>query len=395
MMLTALLSLFLFACQRTTTFANPNATYCVVSNDANYYKCDINWTSYFDTRIILTVYINNQTEVVVNTLFDEIRELLSHYHQLFDKYNAYENVVGIHAINQMADTFDAASGLYGKQTISTELFQAIEYALAHETLVKAGTVNLFSIALGPVLEIWHDLREQSSCTETLLLGALVCPSPDPQLFNQSFAMNSSQIVLNSEESSIGFRVSKMRLDLGGFAKGYVAEIITDYLDTLDIPYILNAGSSNVKAGGVNPNTTDGFYYIGLQRPMIGFSLDSQLYAFVKMAEGLSIVTSGNYQRYFIGFEDDQIYHHIIDPRTNYPGGDTMAVSVFHEDGAIADILSTAIYLLGLQDGLTYVNQTAGLEAVWYLADGTIVVSNGLQTGTFQYQNKPYPIYSLK
>ncbi len=389
---------FLFtlsACQRTTTFPNPSSTYCVSSNDPSYYKCDINWTSYFDTRIILTVYINSETDIMVEPLFEEVRTILSHYHELFDKYNGYEGVVGIHTINQSADTFDEVSGLYGKQTISTELFQAIEYALVHEDIVKAGTVSLFNIALGPVLEIWHDLREQSSCTETLLLGALVCPTPDPEIFNQSFAINPKQIVLNESDSSIGFQVSGMRLDLGGYAKGYVAEIITDYLDTLDIPYILNAGSSNVKAGGINPNTTDGFYYIGLQRPMIGFSLESQLYSFVKMAEGLSIVTSGNYQRYFIGFEDDQIYHHIIDPRTYYPGGDTMAVSVFHEDGAIADILSTAVYLLGLEDGLLYVNQTEGLEAVWYLSDGTIVVSNGLQEDTFQYQGKLYPIYSLK
>ena len=394
----SLLMFFTFtisACQKTTMFPNPNADYCVVSNNTLFYKCDIAWTSYFDTRIQLTVYINQDQQAILNDLFVEVRNTLEEYHQLFDKYNSYDSVNGVYAINHQADLYDDTKNLYGHLVIEPKLFDALSYGIQQETKVMAGSVPLFNIALGPVLELWHDLREQASCSDSLMLGATVCPAPNPEIFNQSFAMNTKQIVLNPEDSSIAFRVPHMRLDLGGYGKGYVAEIITDRLDELQVPYILNAGSSNVKAGGINPNTSDGFYYIGLQRPMIGFTMQSQLYAFVKMTEGVSIVTSGNYQRYFIGFEDDKIYHHIIDPRTNFPGGDTMAVSVFYEDGALADIYSTAIYLLGLEDGLAFVNATPGLDAVWYLEDGSIIVSNGLNEEVFQYQNAPYPIYSVK
>ncbi len=187
----------------------------------------------------------------------------------------------------------------------------------------------------------------------------------------------------------------MRLDLGGFGKGYVAELITDYLDGIQARYIFNAGASNVKAGGVNPNSTDGFYNVALTTPTIGLSTGSNFFAIVKIGADVSIVTSGTYQRYFIGLEDDRIYHHLIDPRTFYPGGDTMSVSVLFEDGGLADIYSTAVFLLGLEAGMAFVNQTAGLEAIWYLEDGTILHSDGLERGVFTYNSTSYPLFTIK
>jgi len=89
-----------------------------------------------------------------------------------------------------------------------------------------------------------------------------------------------------------------------------------------------------------------------------------------------VVTSGNYQRYFKEIDTGDVYHHIIDPRTNYPGGDCMSVTVIYPDSALADIYSTAIYLLTVEEGLDFVNNTLELEAVWYGYDGKITYSNG-------------------
>jgi FAD:protein FMN transferase len=396
--LLGLLGFFLatmLACQnQTTTFPNPNQDYCVLSSNPDYYKCDIAWTSYFDTKIALTYYAARNDDV--DAVFETVTEYLVEYHELFDKYNAHQDVVGIYAINQNADTLTSTNPLrYGEATISSNLFAAIEFALDHEDEVKSNAVSLFNIALGPVLEIWHNLRDQDECDEFIRFGSTVCPIPAANLFDQPFEVDPANIVLDETASTIGFLVPGMRLDLGGFGKGYVAELITDYLDLLNARYIFNAGASNVKAGGINPNSTDGFYNVALSTPIIGLSTGNSFYAIVKIGADVSIVTSGTYQRYFIGQEDDRVYHHLIDPRTNYPGGDTMSVSVLFEDGGLADIYSTAVFLLGLEAGQTFVNETPGLEAIWYLEDGTIIHSDGLDRGVFTYNASSYPLFTLK
>lgn len=387
-------SLLVLSCTKTS-WDNPNPDLCVLAQDGIHYKCDVTWTSYFDTTIRLTYYVAKDSPSV-DDVFEHVRQTLWDYHRLFDKYNAYEGITGIYAINQQADTLTSSNPLrYGTTVIDERLFEALQYGLEQEDAVQDDGVSLFNIALGPVLAIWHDLREADECDEFQILGALVCPEPTAGLFDGPFAIDPHQIVLDETARTIAFLAPSMRLDVGGYAKGYVAELVTDYLDFLDVSYIFNAGASNVKAGGVNPNSADGFYTVALTTPKIGLPTPGEFFAVVKIAANLSIVTSGNYQRYYVGKVDGVVYHHIIDPRTKFPGGDTMAVSVMHEDGALADIYSTAVYLLGLEKGLAFVNATPGLEAVWYLEDGTIVHSDGLNKDTFTYGQATYPLYTLK
>lgn len=386
--------LFVLSCTKTS-WDNPNPDICVLAQDGIHYKCDVTWTSYFDTTIRLTYYAAKDSPNV-DDVFEHIRQMLWDYHRLFDKYNAYEGITGIFAINQQADTLTSSNPLrYGATVIDDRLFEALRYGLEQEDAVQDDGVSLFNIALGPVLSIWHDLREADECDEFQILGALVCPEPISGLFNGPFSIDPNQIVLDETARTIAFLAPSMRLDVGGYAKGYVAELVTDYLDSLEVSYIFNAGASNVKAGGINPNSNDGFYTVALTKPKIGLPTPGEFFAVVKIAANMSIVTSGNYQRYFVGKADGVVYHHIIDPRTMFPGGDTMAVSVMHEDGALADIYSTAVYLLGLEKGLAFVNATPGLEAVWYLEDGTIVHSDGLNKDTFTYGQATYPLFTLK
>jgi thiamine biosynthesis lipoprotein len=389
-----LASLLVLSCTKTS-WDNPNPDVCALAQDGIHYKCDVTWTSYFDTTIRLTYYVAKDSPNV-DDVFEHIRQTLWGYHRLFDKYNAYEGINGIYAINLNADTLTSADPIrYGATVLEDRLFEALRYGLEWEDAVKDDGVSLFNIALGPVLSIWHDLREDDACDEFQILGALVCPKPTSGMFDGPFAIDPDQIVLDEATRTIAFLVPSMRLDVGGFAKGYVAELITDYLDSLGVSYIFNAGASNVKAGGLNPNSADGFYTVALTTPKIGLPSPGDFFAVVKITANQSIVTSGNYQRYYVGKEDGLVYHHIIDPRTKFPGGDTMAVSVLHEDGALADIYSTAVYLLGLEKGLAFVNATAGLEAIWYLENGTIVHSEGLLKDSFSYGQSSYPRFTLK
>jgi thiamine biosynthesis lipoprotein len=289
-----------------------------------------------------------------------------------DKYNHYDGVVNVHSINNREQD---------EVEISQKLFSIIKYAMDHEDVVISEAVSLFNIALGPILTIWHDARESSNCLDSLAYSH--CPVPTSQVEANTVSTNPQNIVLSEENLMISFLEEGMEIDLGGFGKGYAAEMVTDYLDEQEIIYIFNAGNSNLKAGGENPDREDSLFYIGLIRPTIEFTLQKTFYAYIKIPSGISVVTSGNYQRFFKGIEDEVVYHHIIDPRTNFPGGEAMSVTVFCEDGALADIYSTAIYLLSVQEGLSYVDQVEGLEAVWYQTDGTLVYSENFEA-TYLY-----------
>ena len=88
----------------------------------------------------------------------------------------------------------------------------------------------------------------------------------------------------------------------------------------------------------------------------------------------SLVTSGDYQRYF---EVDGVrYHHIIDPDTLYPASLYRSVSVITPDSGLADFLSTYLFLSDLEEGMALVESLPDTEALWVLSDGIIQTSSG-------------------
>jgi len=355
-----------------TRFTNPSPDECTWNDEAEVYVCEKIWIGYFDAPISLKLYYGRDDAVDLEKLYDEVEAMLSEYHEYFDRYNSYNNIVNVYSINQ-----SGTSGI----VVSERLFDAIAFGLGHENDITVNGALLFDIALGPVLSIWHDARESDSCVVGSF--ASTCDVPSELIDGISFNTDPSDIDMDRDNLTITFLKPNMSIDLGGYGKGYVSEIITDYLDSLDLDYIFNAGESNLKAGGTNPTRDNGVFYIGLKKPEVD-ALSVDFYAYLKITAGISVVTSGNYQRYFLGSEDGEIYHHIIDPRTNYPGGEAMSVTIFYEDGALADIYSTAIFLMTVEEGITYVDETEGLEAIWYLEDGTIMTSANF-TDIYLYQ----------
>lgn len=347
----------------TTEATNPHEDLCSILDGKDAWLCSKTYTSYFDTTVSLSFYVRDGETVDIEGLYTAVEGMMESLHQLFDKYHAYDGVVNVYSINHREES---------TITISQTLYDAISFGLEHEGEVTSDGVAMFNIALSPVLDVWHDARESSDCIQEGFYD--VCPVPRTSIDGISFPVDPSQILLDSEQQTISFLEEGMSIDLGGYAKGYASEIITDYLDQQGITYLFNAGNSNVKAGGLNPRNEEGLFYIALTRPSIPITSTSY-FAYLKVPGSMSVVTSGNYQRYFLGADDSLVYHHIIDPRTNYPGGEAMSVTLFFEDGALADLYSTAIYLLSVEEGLAVVNQKEGMEAIWYLSDGSVIESD--------------------
>ncbi len=395
LILLSLFSVSVIGCGKTTTttFPNPDSQFCNLDAGSGTYTCSMRCTAYFKTGIELKVYYRPTDQYDVSDLFYEIGGLLAHYHQLFDKYNSYTGIENIYTINRDSSV-DMGDGTFGAKTVSEDLFFALQAVLTTQESVAKGGPLLFNAALGPLLQVWHDARENETCGTAGNLISPVCTLPEADLLEREYPTDPDDILLDSDTYTIRFAVPGMGLDLGGFGKGYVSELIADRLDAQGIVYLLNSGNSNIKAGGINPQRETGDFFIALTKPT--FTMSTDYFAVLQIPDDLSVVTSGAYQNYFIGDTDDRLYHHIIDPRTNLPGGAPiillaenlstvtltpadalMSVTVFCEDGGKGDILSTSLYLMTLEEGVAYVEADPDIEAIWYQWDGTVTVSSGL------------------
>ena len=168
-----------------------------------------------------------------------------------------------------------------------------------------------------------------------------------------------------------------KLDLGGIAKGFIADKVTSYLKENGIKSaIINLGGNTVLVGQKN----GGDFSVGVQKP---FGKQDELCTTV-MLHDKTAVTSGTYQRYFE--QNGRIYHHIINPKTGYPTDNGLnAVTVVTNSSAVADGLSTACLILGIEKGKALAKQY-GAELIFVDKDGKLTVTDGLVFENFGKDN---------
>ena len=155
-----------------------------------------------------------------------------------------------------------------------------------------------------------------------------------------------------------------QIDLGGIAKGYIADRIKEYLESEGVEHaLINLGGNMLALGGRYDGSP---FRIGLQEPFAdtGSVLD------VLDVTDQSVVSSGNYERYFE--KDGVIYHHILDPDTGYPIQNNLdQVTIISDASVDGDALSTTCYALGLEKGMELIQSLDDVEAVFVTHDGEI------------------------
>ena len=295
----------------------------------------------FDTVTTLRGY--ETSEEAFQKRAEQVHQALQEYHRLFDIYSHHPG--GLKEIN---DNAGAAPVKADSAVIELLLDCREDYEKT------GGRVNA---AMGSVLYLWHQAREAG------LNDPEHAALPDMDALTEAAKHTSfDTVIIDQEAGTVFLSDPDQRLDVGAIAKGWAAQRVSQLLPE---GYMLNVGG-NVCTRGTKPGGEK--WNIAVQSPNAG---EDNL-CVVSLA-GQSLVTSGDYQRSYT--VDGKSYHHIIDPDTLMPSAYWRSVSILCDDSGLADCLSTALFLLPMEEGRTLAEQY-NVEVMWVDADMNITQTPG-------------------
>lgn len=307
-------------------------------------RYEASFLTLFDTVTTMVGYADSQETFTAQAqqIYDELLE----YHQLYDIYNDYDGMNNLKTVNDNAGIAPVE--------VDARILDMLEFSkeLYEET---GGRVN---VAMGGVLSLWHDAREAG------IEDPANADLPDQDALEEAARhADWSNVFIDEEAGTVYLADPDMSLDVGAIAKGYAVERVCE---TAPAGMLISVGG-NVRATGPKPDGSP--WVVGIENPDGGDFLHT-LYV-----EDSSVVTSGDYQRYYL--VDGQRYHHIIDPDTLYPATRWRSVSILCADSGIADGLSTALFTLSQEDGQKLLD-AFDAEALWMTQDGELLYSPGFQ-----------------
>lgn len=286
-----------------------------------------------DTVISISLY-DNQDDAILDGAF----ALCEEYEQLFSRTISTSDVYRInHSDGAPVEVADATAEL---------LCIALEYAR-----LSGGA---FDPTIEPLVTLWDIMADEPHVPDT---GAI------------STALARVDWTKVSVDGNVVTLQAGMGLDLGGIAKGYIADKLRGYLSENGVDSALINLGGNVLTLGGKPDGSN--FTIGVQKP---FGQNSDILGACRL-KGMSVVTSGIYERYFV--ENDRLYHHILDTKTGYPVENGLySVTIISPNSTDGDALSTICFALGSEDGMALIETLDGIECVYCLSDGTLLFSSG-------------------
>lgn len=208
----------------------------------------------------------------------------------------------------------------------------------------------FDITIAPLSDLWNftdnpkgNLPEQSAIEEA------------------RSHVGYKTIQVDKDSCTVTLNDPQAKIDLGGIAKGYIADRLKAYLKSEGVEHALINLGGNVLALGTAYDGTP--FRIGIQKP---FDEQNSTIDILEI-EDRSVVSSGIYQRYFE--KDGTIYHHILNPETGYPYSNNLLQATIISDRSMdGDALSTCCFALGLNDGSTLIESLDHVQAIFVTED---------------------------
>jgi thiamine biosynthesis lipoprotein len=298
-----------------------------------------------DTHVRISVFDARVSDDSVQTAIDRC---LSEMEALEGRTTAHVDTSVISRINAGAgkEPLAVSPEIYGLLRKSQDLSEETEGA--------------FDFTLGALKDLWGFDSEHPAVPDSGAVRKLLAATGSRQLELR----NGTAFLVNP----------KTRLDLGGLGEGLLIDRGVSVLQKAGITAALVETSGELRAFGKKPGRKT--WRIGVRHPrdpnggLIG----------ILTLNGAGVSTSGDYERYFI--ERGKRYCHILDPKTGFPASRCISVTIVAPEAMIADAFDTAVFVLGPERGLAFIEKTPGIEGIIMTeTDGRIrqLVSRGLKS----------------
>ena len=290
---------------------------------------------YLDTVVTLTAYVDD-----IEVLNDALQEC-GRYERMLSRTIEGSDVWNInHAGGQPVQVAD--------ETVDI-LRTALEVAELSD--------GAFDVTIAPVSTLWD-----------FTSGAAVLPDADA-IAESAQKVDWTRVAIDGNAVTLP---EGMMIDLGGIAKGYIADAVKQYLAARGVKSAILSFGGNIVAIGLKPDGSS--WKVGIQ----DIDRPTGEYMLVARNSGGSTVTSGIYER---GFELDGVYyHHILDPDTGWPVQNALAsVTIFSDSSMWGDALATAAFILGGEKGAALIEGLPDIEAVFIDRDRTVRYTSGAES----------------
>jgi thiamine biosynthesis lipoprotein len=240
-----------------------------------------------------------------------------------------------------------------REKVSSETCEILSCAMEC-SLISQG---LFDITVGPLIDLWdykHALEPPAHNSIELVLPLV----------------NYRDLELDAVHKNAGLKSPGQSIDLGSIGKGFASDHFMEIFQEYGITSAFSNIGGNVSTLGNKP---DGLpWRVGIRHPRLNGLLG------VVAVTGKAVVTSGDYERYFLDKEGRR-FHHILNPVTGYPAeSGLVSVTVVADSAMTADALSTAVFIAGLERGLALIEKYQHTEAVLVNAKLQVYVTRGLR-----------------
>lgn len=242
--------------------------------------------------------------------------------------------------------------------------------VAKELAIKSQ--HLFNPAIGKLIALWgfHSNKQPETLPSDKAIKELVKQNPTLE----NITINGVRMSNNN---------AAVKIDLGGIAKGFAIDRLLAYLKQRGIHNALINTGGDLKVIGKHGDRP---WKVAIRDPRVTPPDQSgksgkkpAIIASLELNDNEAVFTSGDYERYFKNKKNnDQHFHHIIDPRTGYPAVGTQSVTVLHNNAATADAAATALFIAGPRHWIE-IAKSMGIKYVLLIdAKGEIHISSAMK-----------------
>lgn len=306
------------------------------------------------TTVGVTTY-GDVPDEVYSRIFDRVLEIEEKMSTSEEDYTMTE----LMAVNDAAGQMPVG--------VSEDTFYVVEQAVDYSRL----TGGAFDVSVQPLVSLWGIGTEWAAVP------------PEEEIEAAVAAIDYREVELDPAGTEVFLTGADMGIDVGGIAKGYAADEAARILREAGVESALLDFGGNIQTVGTKPDGSP--WRIGIQVP------DATRGQYIGVAEvvDLAVVTSGTYERYFV--QDGVRYHHILDTTTGYPVRNGLdSVTIITPESIRADALSTAVFAMGLEDGLAFVESLPDVEAFFVTTDREVTMTSGMDE-YFELTNEDFTL----